>query len=186
MRHESIEKAKRLVLEARVLLSAGRSEPQVYIADLGAYVGGRLKGEWITPASDADDLQEQIDKIVGKGEEWAVHDYDGFPDMGEYPGVKALADMAEILEEHDLAIVEAAMGEGYTETKKLAEFLSEGYEEHKSVEDYAASYIDDIGGLDELDDATLLRHIDVKSLARDMEIKLSPTEVGRKIYIFYR
>jgi len=79
---------------------------RIYVADLAAYNAGRLRGDWITPSGDVDELAEQIQDVLRshkrKGEpvseEWAIHDYDGFPDMGEYPGLKELAAMANALE----------------------------------------------------------------------------------------
>lgn len=82
---------------------------RIYVADLAAYNAGYSKGEWITPSGDVDILAEQIQNILKKhkrkgepvGEEWGIFDYDGFPDMGEFPGLEELAAMADALETCD-------------------------------------------------------------------------------------
>ena len=51
--------------------------PSIYVADLGAYVAGRLIGEWLdlTKFSDVEALQKEVDrisKLSDYGDEW-VH-----------------------------------------------------------------------------------------------------------------
>jgi hypothetical protein len=49
----------------------------VWVADLAAYVGGRLAGEWVD-ASDDDALDAEIARRSRGGEsDWAIFDYDG-------------------------------------------------------------------------------------------------------------
>jgi antirestriction protein len=84
---------------------------KIYVACLAAYNAGRLHGEWIDATSDAAEMGEAVAAMLAKSpvpgaEEYAIHDYDGFPDMGEYPGLDAIAETAGLVElaaEHDLS-----------------------------------------------------------------------------------
>ncbi len=82
---------------------------QIYVACLAAYNAGRLHGVWIDATPDADAMAAEIAAMlaaspVPDAEEYAVHDYDGFPDMGEYPSMDDIAETA--------ALVDLAAGHG--------------------------------------------------------------------------
>jgi len=88
------------------------TNPQVYVACLGCYNEGRLHGSWV----DADALQERWDYAeehdrqdrVGHfnkcsrpfHDEWAIHDYDGVPNLGEHPDISYLIKVMRCIEEH--------------------------------------------------------------------------------------
>ena len=64
-----------------------KQDSQIYVACLASYNAGRLSGKWITPADTEEKLQAQIDAILKASpepdaEEWAIHDYDNFPNLG--------------------------------------------------------------------------------------------------------
>jgi antirestriction protein len=73
--------------------------PRIYIADLAAYVSGRLHGRWIDLADmTTDELYEEIQDILLPGhEEWAIHDYEGFGPIrvGEYDSLETIVGHAE-------------------------------------------------------------------------------------------
>lgn len=93
--------------------------PRVWIACLASYNAGRLIGEWVD-ATDADAMREATERIkvaaiaaateageypvyFGDPEEFAIHDYDGFPDvivrqLGEYPDWDVVAEIGAALE----------------------------------------------------------------------------------------
>jgi antirestriction protein len=82
------------------------SDFKIYVADLKAYVNGKLHGVWIDAM--ADDIQEQINDMLklspeGFAEEWAIHDYEGFGDvsLSEYQGIDSVRDIACFLFEYD-------------------------------------------------------------------------------------
>lgn len=59
----------------------------VYFANLEAYNQGRLVGGWLYPLKyeTLDGFLEAIKQVTRGADEIAVHDYDDFPNMGEYP-----------------------------------------------------------------------------------------------------
>ena len=88
-------------------------EPQVYVACLGCYNEGRHHGRWI----NADELEERwgyaeehdrqvmMDTTFNKcprpfHDEWAIHDYDGVPNLGEHPDIPHLLAVMQCIEEH--------------------------------------------------------------------------------------
>jgi len=82
--------------------------PKIYVACLASYNAGKLHGAWIDVDEwlDEDDLQVEIDKMleaspVDDAEEWAIHDYDGFPScMGEHSNLESIVAAAAIMHEH--------------------------------------------------------------------------------------
>lgn len=128
-----------------------KDTPRIYVANLAAYNAGRLKGKWIEPSTDAEELAEQVANAIGGNvdrDEWAFHDYDAFPNMGETPPLEDVAAMAELLEEHPYAIVRAAQSfVDRDDVDALRDFLDEGYGVYESQRDYVESFIDDAGGV---------------------------------------
>ena len=59
----------------------------VYFANLEAYNQGRMIGGWLYPLDydSLDSFYTAIKEVTRNADEIAVHDYDDFPDMGEYP-----------------------------------------------------------------------------------------------------
>jgi antirestriction protein len=59
----------------------------IYFANLEAYNQGRLVGGWLYPLQyeTLNGFLEAIKQITRGADEIAVHDYDDFPNMGEYP-----------------------------------------------------------------------------------------------------
>jgi antirestriction protein len=108
-----------------------------------------MKGKWIEPSSDEGELAQQVIAAIGSADdEYAIHDYDGFPDMGENPDLDEVAAMAGLLEEYPYAIVRAAMDfVSPVNADTIRDFLDEGYGVYESKRDYVEQYIDDAGGV---------------------------------------
>ena len=86
--------------------------PQIYVACLSSYNAGKLHGFWIEPATDKAELLGQIDKVLKtspmpNAEEWAVHDYNDFPNLGEYPNLDKIIEVQESIDEHGSDVVHA-------------------------------------------------------------------------------
>tara|TARA_R100000426_G_scaffold20530_2_gene17647 strand:- start:5 stop:526 length:522 start_codon:yes stop_codon:yes gene_type:complete len=148
-----------------------KHEPQIYVACLAAYNSGHLHGEWITPKADKDELQEQINKVLKsspiKGaEEWAVHDYDDFPNLGEYPDLDKLIQVQEAIDEHGKYVVHAFLENWSIED--LDHIQDAYYGEYDSFSEFAQQLAEDtIEGLN--DNSTLSRYFDWNAWERDLE-----------------
>jgi len=76
---------------------------RIYVACLASYNAGRLHGAWIDVDTDKDAMAAKVDAMLKaspmpNAEEFAIHDYDEFPNMGEYPSLDAIAATAELVE----------------------------------------------------------------------------------------
>ena len=172
---------------ALVLDTCDMDAPAVYIANLAAYNGGSLRGAWINPSADTDDLGEQILAAIGNADnEWAIHDYNNFPNLGEHPSVKDIAKVAAMFEEHDHDAVNAAIDEaGVRYLDQAASMLDNGFREFAmreddAMEDLAQEYADE--GI--LDAKFLLQYVDWSRVARDLRHDVRAVEHNGKTFIF--
>ena len=80
----------------------------VYFANLSAYVSGRMVGKWVYPllydnlADFLVAIEEATKDDTEYADEVAVHDYDNFPDMGEYPDHESIYNLAHAIDESHL------------------------------------------------------------------------------------
>jgi len=148
-----------------------KNEPSIYVACLSAYNNGHLHGAWIVPSADADELQEQINKILksspmADAEEWAIHDYDGFPNLGEYPGLNGIIKVQEAIKEHGADVVNGFLGNWSLED--LDHICDAYYGKYDSFSEFAQQYAEDtIEGLS-ANDSTLARYFDWQAFERDL------------------
>jgi hypothetical protein len=63
---------------------------QIYLSNLAKYTEGRENGEWLTLPKSEEKLAEVFERIVGKGNEHIILDYDAPFEIGEYENVFAL------------------------------------------------------------------------------------------------
>ena len=147
------------------------SKPQIYVACLAAYNSGRLHGKWITPKSDKDELDEQIQKVlksspIPEAEEWAIHDYDEFPNLGEYPSIDNIIKVQEAIDEHGINIVN-----GFIENWSIEdlEHINDAYYgEYDDFSSFAQQLAEDtIEGLSD-NNSTLARYFDYEKFERDL------------------
>jgi len=140
--------------------------PRIYVASLSDYNNGRLEGEWID-FDDYNDGEEIIDAIKDMleelnekykdgevREEWAVHDYEGFPSSfySEYMGeedFQQIYDIKEYAEDRNIPIdvlMERAGDVGGDDYENISESLMmvvDGYDES----DIVYQYEDEVGDL---------------------------------------
>ena len=173
---------------ALVLDTADMDEPAIYIANLAAYNAGSLRGAWINPSSDVDDLHEQILAAIGGNadNEWAIHDYNNFPNLGEHASVKDIAKVAEMLDDHDHDAVNAAIDEaGVRYLDQAASMLDNGFREFDKREDEAMEeYAQELADDGVLDAKFLLRYVDWERVGRDLRHDLHVVEHNGKTFIF--
>ena len=95
----------------------------VYFANLAEYNNGNMIGGWLYPLEykTFEDFVTAIKKVTKNADEIAVHDYDNFPNMGEYPSHESIYKLAH-------ALVESSLKDEII-IKYFNDFYSNDYEE---------------------------------------------------------
>ncbi len=157
-----------------------KTEPQVYVACLGCYNEGRMHGSWV----DADELSDRWDDMQIHGnpaprypeqsypmtkckrlhhEEWAIHDYDGVPNLGENPDTPYLIKVMRAIEEHGDPFREWFNLDPHNKSHHddLSEAFQEAYcGEYESEEDFAAQHAESMGYITPENQNPLLMYVD--------------------------
>lgn len=150
---------------------------RVYVACLASYNAGTLHGKWIDlDGLDEHDLLDEIKAMLSTSpepdaDEWAIHDYDGFPGdfvrmLGEYPDLERLILHANAMAEHGEAwgrYVEI-FGEEYANKEDFQDRYAGQWDKPG---DYAEEYIESTGQLQEVPES-LRYYIDYEALERGM------------------
>lgn len=86
------------------LMKQQETKHGVYFANLEAYNQGRMIGGWLYPLDydTLDGFLEAIKQVTRNADEIAVHDYDDFIDMGEYPCHKELYELIHAVNDSHL------------------------------------------------------------------------------------
>ncbi len=103
----------------------------VYLTNLAKYNEGELIGKWIELPMDSDELQAEIDEVLGEDEEYFITDYEN--DFGirveEYTNIHRLNEQAEKLSEivkyNSEEVIKAAI-DNYGSLEEAFEKLEEG------------------------------------------------------------
>lgn len=145
---------------------------KIYVADLAEYNNGRLVGKWLelsdysSGAEVMEAIQEMLDEQTKKDkfgdvhEEYAIHDYEGFPRSfySEYMGESdfdALYEMMRVADSSNLpleVLMEAVSDLGYEDDpERVAEayYTSIPASMGNEWRDFAYEYIDSIGSITE-------------------------------------
>jgi antirestriction protein len=153
--------------------------PRVYVACLASYNNGILHGAWIDAAQDSDQIMEDIGAMLGSSpmpdaEEWAVHDTEGLPDLGEWPDLDQLAQVAQGIEEHGDAY-RAYLECFDADTTSREDFQGRYLGEYRDREDFAADWLEQTGGLANVPEH-LQAYIDFDAYGRDLVVGGAVTE----------
>ena len=150
-----------------------KTDAQIYVACLASYNSGVLHGEWITPKADKEELKEQIEKIlksspIEDAEEFAIHDYNDFPNLGEYPGLDNIIKVQEAIDEHGQYIVNAFLENWSVED--LDPVGDAYYGKYDNFTEFAEQLAHEtIEGLNENHtDSTLARYFNYEAWERDL------------------
>ncbi|UYZ60068.1 antirestriction protein ArdA [Hymenobacter latericus] len=170
--------------------------PRVYIASLSDYNAGSLLGEWfdLDDYSSADEMLEAIADMLKKydeehgtaencgqpREEWAAHDFEGFPRSlySESMDFEAYYNYAEAMNELSEDEQEAFqdycdnLGRDLSEAAELVEEFREDYQgQHDSEEAFADHIAEELGYFDAMKKAGINAfYFDTKAFARDIFI----------------
>ncbi len=147
-------------------------DAKIYVADLAEYNNGRLVGKWLdlsdysSGAEVMEAIQEMLDEQTKKDkdgdvhEEYAIHDFEGFPRSfySEYMGESdfdALYDIMKVADSSNLpleVLMEAVSDLGYEDDpERVAEayYTSVPASMGNEWRDFAYEYIDSIGNITE-------------------------------------
>ena len=147
-----------------------KTDAQIYVACLASYNSGVLHGEWITPKADKEELKEQIEKIlksspIEDAEEFAIHDYNDFPNLGEYPGLDKIIQVQEAIDEHGADVVQAFLENWSVED--LDHVGDAYYGKYDNFTEFAEQLAHDtIEGLN--DNSELSRYFNYQAYERDL------------------
>ena len=171
----------------------GGEVPAIYVADLADYNAGNLRGKWIEidQYTTVEDLQKEIAEMLAeKGhEEYAIHDYNNFPgtaELGEYPNLETVIEVAEAVHEHGYSLVAAFLS--YFMIDELPRLEERFLGIHEGVEDYAREYIDGTVDLGR-SIGFLANYFDYVAFGRDLELNgdivaLDMPDSGGQVAIF--
>jgi antirestriction protein len=172
------------------------TNPQIYVACLAAYNSGILHGRWIDATSDVDAMQEDIAAMlaaspVPDAEEWAIHDYDSFPNLGEYPGLEAVAATAELFEDFDhidagdlQAIIHNFRDPAEARTELDDNFcgIFDSFRDYadEAADEEIACHISD-GKLPQM----LINYFDYEAWARDLALEMTVIDCPSGVAVFH-
>jgi antirestriction protein len=121
--------------------------PRIYVACLAAYNNGILHGAWIDADQSADELHEDVQKMLAASpepgaEEWAIHDFEGFGSLrlGEYEPLERVADIAAGIAEHGEAFAAWLSYDCDRDPSELSTFEDAYWGEWDSLRAYAEDY----------------------------------------------
>lgn len=166
---------------------------RIYVACLAAYNAGRLHGAWIDASSDVDEMQEAIDAMLKASpapgaEEWAIHDYEDLPDLGEYPGLERVADVVEFFEEHSddysEALLTALLMDTGGDIKDAESWLDNYCGTYETFKDYAVEAADKRLSYYELPDF-VSNYFDYDAYARDLSMDRHTIEYSEGVAVFH-
>ena len=147
-------------------------EIRIYVADLAAYNNGKLHGVWINATDELDEIQEQINIMLGSSpegfaEEYAIHDYEGFNgySVSEYEGMESVHDVACFIEEYPE--IGGELLDHFSDIEEARKAAEENYSGcYKSLADYAEELTEDTSKIPK----HLEFYIDYERMGRDMEM----------------
>lgn len=150
----------------------------IYVANLAEYNAGNLVGKWID--LPCNNLGKKIKKLLGKDEEYAIHDYEADITIGEYDNPFKLNELAEKLEElneYDRPKVTILVDYyGFEYSEAIDRFDELEFYSDMTIQELAEHYIDE-GFLGEIPDH-LRNYIDVDAYARDLQHDYTETKHG--------
>lgn len=161
---------------------------QIYVSCLASYNVGHAHGEWIEldKYTDEESIDDAIKAMLAKSkqpgaEEYAIHDYENFPNLGEHPSLSEIAEVWEAIQEHG-----EAFGVVYSYTGDLAhakEIFTEGryHGGWGSFREFVDQYVEDFW--DELPEIAKT-YFDFDKYARDLEHDFTSVRDGDTVFVF--
>jgi antirestriction protein len=164
-------------------------ERSIYVACLSSYNSGILHGKWIKllikkPYQDEqvwefdrDYIQDEINSMLKSSkmpnaEEWAIHDYNNFINLGEYPSIDEIEKYMYAIEKHGYDVVK-----GFKEmypSEDISNLDDKTYHLHYSnFKEYANHYAEVIVLSEYNPDSTIYRYFDYDKFANELQYDYS-------------
>lgn len=122
---------------------------------------------------------------VPSAEEWAVHDYDDFPNMGEYPGLADVAAYVELIDDHshiDEGDMKAIVDNFGTIDEAKSALDDQFVGIFDNFRDYADERADEVIGDT---DGPLAQYFDYDAWARDEAQNMTVIDCPSGVAVFY-
>jgi len=171
-----------------------KETPKIYVADLAAYVNGRLHGCWIEANQDPEDIHQEIQEMLAESpepsaEEWALHDYEHFGSfhLAEYEDIETVSALARLIDEFGEMVASTVWGHVAGDADMARRLLEECYQgAWDSLEAWAEDLLESTGELDQVPEH-LRPYIDVEAYARDLELNgdVFTVEADGQVHIFW-
>tara|TARA_R100000234_G_C4954115_1_gene158773 strand:+ start:241 stop:819 length:579 start_codon:yes stop_codon:yes gene_type:complete len=176
-------------------------ERSIYVACLSSYNNGILHGKWIKLLTkkpyqdeevwefDKNYIQDEINSMLKSSkmpnsEEWAIHDYDNFIDLGEYPSIDEIENYMYAIEKHGYEVVK-----GFKEmypSEDISSLDDRTYHTgYASFKEYAEQHADACLLSSYSQDSAILRYFDYESYAKDLEYDYSVYETDTHDVIIF-
>lgn len=168
--------------------------PRIYVASLSDYNDGVLHGSWIDANVEPEDFHAGISEMLQASptakrsgqpaEEWAFHDYENYGPLriDEHDSVEWVTAVARGIDQHGPAFAAWAAQTGH-DIEALDRFEDCYLGQWDSLEDYAQSFLDDIGVEEQLDkiDPWIRAYVsvDTAAFARDLDYGGDVTAIER-------
>jgi antirestriction protein len=167
-------------------------ERSIYVACLSSYNNGILHGKWIKLLTkkpyhdeeiwefDKNYIQDEINSMLKSSkmpyaDEWAVHDYNNFINLGEYPSIDEIEKYMYAIEKHSYDVVK-----GFKEmypSEDISSLDDKEYHLHySSFKEYAEHYANEIVLCEYNSDSTIYRYFDYDLFAKDLQDNYSVYE----------
>ncbi len=169
------------------------TNPRVYVACLAAYNNGRLHGEWIDADQSADELYEDVQRMLVASpepgaEEWAIHDYEGFSELrlSEWESFERVSAIAAGIAKHGDAFSAWLSYDDSQDATDMRAFEDAYRGEWDSLRAYAENFADDIGLYDAAEKSgSSYVVVDIDLLTRDLDIELYTAQSDHHtVYVF--
>lgn len=167
---------------------------KIYVACLASYNAGRLHGAWIDVDADKDVMAAKVENMLKaspmpNADEFAIHDYDEFPNMGEYPSLDAIAETAELVElaeengidASDFARIADNWHGNADDIRNAFEFF---YGVWDSFQEYAEEVADEFMSQHNTPQSVAM-YFDYEGYARDLAHDYTVVDLSRGVAIFH-
>ena len=145
----------------------------VYIANLGDYVEGGVKGAWFHFPLNEEEIAERIG-LNGRYEEYAIHDSENFPcELEEYTSIEELNRIYEVIKDFPEEVLDKLDDfiSYYGDLEELADHIGDiiCYSGCETMTDVAYYYIDELQALGDIP-PSLQNYIDYEAYGRDLDM----------------